>query len=139
MVKLINHHSKQQTFFPPSFFRCRCRFERDLQPRTVPHSCWLQQSSIRGILTACFMFIFYSYSYMEVRTDETLTSQKCWCSSHYFSPWAAAPSMEDATALEVTPARKLAEAEAAGWPGTGLGTFVRTAGLKVHLKVEILV
>ena len=47
--------------------------------------------------------------------------------------------MEDATALEVTPARKLAEAEAAGWPGTGLGTFVRTAGLKVHLKNEILV
>ena len=41
--------------------------------------------------------------------------------------------MEDATALEVTPARKLAEAEAADWPGTGPGTFVRTAGLKVHL------
>lgn len=42
--------------------------------------------------------------------------------------------MEDATVLEDTPARKLAEAEAAEGPDIGPVTLVRTAGLNVHLK-----
>ena len=49
-------------------------------------------------------------------------------------PWAAAPSMEDATVLVVTPARKLADAEAADGTDTGPVTLVRTAGLNVHLE-----
>ena len=42
--------------------------------------------------------------------------------------------MEDATVLVVTPARKLADAEAADGTDTGPVTLVRTAGLNVHLE-----